>query len=97
MQIKSILHALNSTSSENNNSISHFFLHSFFTINSIIKYSGVVVGASGLIIAMLAAFASESNNKKVKTIQPSTNNTAATESPSSAVVEEKSELEKERY
>lgn len=46
---------------------------------------------------MLAAFASESNNKKVKTIQPSTNNTAATESPSSAVVEEKSELEKERY
>ena len=48
---------------------------------------------------MLAAFASESNNKKVKTIQPSTNNTA-TESPSSAaaaVVEEKSGLEKERY
>lgn len=88
-----ILHTLNSSnaSSENNNSL---IFCSFFTINSIIKYTGVAVGASGLIIALLGALASKASNKKVKTIQPST--MPATISASSNA-EEKSELEKERY
>lgn len=71
-----------------------FFIRSFFTLNSIIKYVGIALGICGLIIIVLSAFAGEANNKKLKTIQPSTNSTEST----AAVAEmEKSELQKERY
>lgn len=75
------------------------FIHSrrFFTINSIIKYAGIVLGTSGLIITLFAMLAAESNNKNVKTIQPSTNLATLRAVSAATTTGEKSELEKERY
>lgn len=63
------------------------------------KYVGIVIGMSGLIITLLATFAADSNNKKGKAIQPKTESTdvAAASTAAAAYAIQKSELEKERY
>jgi hypothetical protein len=73
----------------------YFFVcpNSAFTINSIIKYAGIAIGASGLIITLLAVLNAEVNNKNAQTIQPRANLTRATSTASA----QKSAFESERY
>lgn len=71
-----------------------FYYRRAFTVISIIKYTSIAVGISGLIITLLAALNAEVNNKKAQTIQPSTYPAAERREATSA---QKSALESERY